>query len=271
MASHPEIALDTNVLLDILSWHDLMTTVDRLHAHRGDDVMLDPAVTYRLARARESTLLAIYLNRTRANTYNLLGEGVRLMIQQAPPAAPGSPACGYFVPVALHFVKDYLLPDWTLTVDPYSIDDATVQSVETLPGNQVGSAADRALLEYAKTHGVPLITNEGNTPRGMEASGLRKLAIDQGVEVYSPREFYEGHLAEADEIESFIQRFKEEAPRFLRERPLDCAGDQMGELLDYSLGYYRMILLGIAAGRDAPVPVRTLPVAPAAPPTPGAV
>jgi hypothetical protein len=265
MASDPTIALDTNVLLDILSWHDLMTTVDRLHAARGDDrrqaargddVMVDPAVTYRLARARESTLLAVHLNRTKANTYNLLGEGVRLMLRQAPPMAPGSPADGYFVHVALHFVKDYLLPDWTMTVDPFSMDDATTQPVESLPGNYVGSAADRALLDYAKAHGIPLITNEGNTLRGLEPVGLREIAIDEGVEVYSPREFYEAHLVEADEVDNFIQRFREEAPRFLQARPMEFAGDQMGELLDYSLGYYRMILLGVVTGRDAPVPVR---------------
>lgn len=256
MTSDPSIVLDTNVLLDILSWHDLMATADRVHAERGDDAMLDPAVTYRLARARESTLLAIHLNRTKATTYNLLGEGARLMLQQAPPITENSSPVGAFVHVALHFVKDYLLPNWTMSVDAYSIDDAAEQTLEALPGNYVGNAADRALLEYAKARDIPLVTNEGNTPRGVELIRLRKLAVDQGIQVYSPREFYEGHLAETEEIDAFIGRFKDEAPRFLRARPLEHAGDAMAELLDYSLGYYRMILLGIVAGRDAPVPVK---------------
>ena len=256
MASEPSIVLDTNVLLDILSWHDLMATANRAYAERGDNAMLDPAVTYRLARARESTLLAIHLNRTKATTYNLLGESVRLMLQQAPPITEGSSPVGAFVHVALHFVKDYLLPDWTMSGDPFSIDDTADQTLDALPGNYVGSAADRALLEYAKARGIPLVTNEGNTPRGLELIRLRKLAIDQGVQVYSPRELYEGHLAEAEEIDAFIGHFEDEAPRFLRDRPLERAGDAMAEMLDYSLGYYRMILLGIVAGRDTPIPVK---------------
>jgi hypothetical protein len=234
--------LDTNVFIDVHSCHDLIDTFDGLHATVGNAAIEDPAVTYRLARARESVLLVIYLNKIGATTFNLHSEAVEMLMRSAPPAPGGTSMKSDFTTVFLHFVKDYVLPDWSPTMP-------------TEPGTEAKNEADAALIECAKKHNLPLITNEGYTPKGLVEIKMRKLAREAGVQVFAPREFYAGKIDEAEEIAAFLQRFREHAPGYLKERNQTLGPDQMGKVLGWIIGYYRMILLGVVEGRDTPVRV----------------
>ena len=68
--------------------------------------------------------------------------------------------------------------------------------------------------------------------------------------VFAPCEFYEGKIDEAQEIASFLKRYRDEAPRYLSARDEQ---DEMWKVLQWVEGYYRMILRGDVAGRDAQV------------------
>jgi hypothetical protein len=231
--------LDTNVFIDIHSCHDLKGTFDRLHSSLGDAAIDEPVVEYRLRRARESLLLAMYLNKISATTYSLHNEAVELLMLKAPPSPGGHAMESDFTTVFVHFVKDYVLPDWSPTMP-------------TEPGSEASNEADRALVAYAKDNGLPLITNEGNTPDGIIDEKMRKLARDAGVAVFAPFEFYDGKINETEEVDAFLARFRHEAPRYLSARN---ERDEMWKVLQWIEGYYRMVLRGEVAGRDAPIHV----------------
>ncbi|HEY5243595.1 MAG TPA: hypothetical protein VIJ22_19075 [Polyangiaceae bacterium] len=146
-----------------------------------------------------------------------------------------------FTTVFLYFVKDYLLPDWN-TIVP------------TAPGSEAKNAADRTYIAFAKERGLPLITNEGYGGNGFVDEKMRKLAKDEGVSVYAPREFYTGKINEAEEIEAFLQRFRDQAPRYVDARKKQHGADDQGAgLLTWIYGYYRMILRGEVEQRSTPV------------------
>jgi hypothetical protein len=220
--------LDTNVFLDIFSCHDLISTFNAAHARCGEDAMRDPAAAYRLARARDSLLLAILLHDLRATTLGLHAESIELLTLRAPSTRGGETPESDFVMFFLHFVMDHLLEGWTHTVD-------------SIPANVSSNAADRFLIAAAKEHGVPLITNEGYSKAGIANKKMRALASDEGVAAFSPREFISGEIDEISASASFLARFCEEAPGHFRDH------DQEG--LTWIEGYYRMILLGEASSR----------------------
>ncbi len=86
---------------------------------------------------------------------------------------------------------------------------------------------------------------------------MRKLAKNAGVQVCTPREFYQGSkIKEAEEIEAFLGRFPDQAPGHIDARKKEFGEDDMGgDVLDWINGYYRHILLGETEGRDSPVRV----------------
>ena len=145
-----------------------------------------------------------------------------------------------FTNTFLHFVKDYVLPNWNPTMP-------------TEPGTESGNDADRALIEHARVHGVPLITNEGYTPAGIVDDGMRRRARDAGVHVFAPIELYRGRINEAEEIEAFLRRFREQVPRYLEARRREIGEDNFHRVLEWVYGYYRLILFGETADREAPV------------------
>jgi hypothetical protein len=231
---------DTNVLLDVHSCHDLTTAYNDAYARLGKAAVDDLTVVYRRARARESLLLGMHLNRVKATTYSLHFEPVDLLTKRAPPAAGGATMESDFTNMFLHFVKDYVLPDWNMIMP-------------TQPGTEAKNDADKAYIDYAKQHGLPLITNEGYGQNGLVDEKMRKLAKDAGVAVYAPREFYQGQIDEAAEIEAFLQRFKEQVPVYMDVRKKLLGEDKIGAVLTWVYGYYRMILLGEVEGRTTPV------------------
>jgi len=99
------------------------------------------------------------------------------------------------------------------------------------PGTASGNDADRLLVEIAKEHGLPLITNEGYSMNGIVDEKLRKRAQDAGVQVFTPREFCQGKLDETEEISAFLQRFREQAVRYLEARQRELGPDKGYEVI----------------------------------------
>jgi hypothetical protein len=238
--------LDTNVKLDIYSCHDVTGSHDPAITARGAAALHEPRMVYRRARARESLLLAIHLHKVGATTFNLHHESIALLTRTAPPTAVGGQSIeAEFVVFFLHFVKDYILPNW-LPVMPRE------------PGSEMSNIADTALLDVAREHGLPLITNEGYTPDGIRDEKLRKRALDAGVRVFTPREFYADKIDETAEVAWFLGKFVEEMPDFLAAREREMGKRDLAEdVLKLIHGYYRLVLLGQSEG--GLVPVRVTP------------
>jgi hypothetical protein len=237
------VAVDTNVFLDIHSCHDLVNDVEKLTAMLGDaDKAFDhPDVRFRIIRARESTLLAIYFNKMKTSTWSLHTESTSMLGRFAPPETPGGQDMrSDFTRTFVHYVKDHVLPGW----NPF---------IPAVEDHVKGDAADLALLEYAEVNGVPIVTNEGVTINGIteaKRNNMRRRGRLRGVRVLSPREFY-GYNMEADaEIEAFLRRFRAQARGYLERRGID---DAMKDVIIWIHGYYRLILLGEVEGRDTPL------------------
>ena len=230
--------VDTNVMLDVYSCHDLEGEYDK-----GGDIA-GPNATYRRARARESLLLAIYLHAIRAMTYGLHHELPRKLTEMVDPAAHGT-WVNHFTTLFVHFVKDDVLFGWNLGF---------------VPDNDLGVAGDEAdgrLLTFAKDNKLPLITNEGFNVHGIKDKKLRGKAKAQGVAVFTPREFCEGNLNENAEMQAFLKRFVERAPAYIEQHEREFGPSKVvGESLHRLLGVYRHILFGeISDGSLLPVSV----------------
>jgi hypothetical protein len=222
--------LDTNVLLDIYSAHDLL---EKVNCERPEEKI----VAYRKARAKNSLLLAIQFHQTRATTYNLHAEVVS-QIQKFAPPDPGPEKASYtlFTTMFFHFVKDYLLGGW----------DSKWQSE---PDSASGTAADDALLEYAKANDLPLITNEGYSQNGIEEIKLRKKCVAAGVSVFTPSEYLQGKLLDAG-VATFLHDFRRKEPHYLQQSSQKAMGcvirtqenEQRRKTLSDMHGYYQFLL-----------------------------
>jgi hypothetical protein len=185
-------------------------------------------------------LLAIYLHRIRATTFSLHHEPLALVTEKAPPAPGGLRLEADFVRTFVHFTHEFVLPNWTT-------------AMPTEPGSERGNQADDALLKVAKDRDLPMITNEGNSRGGLVDSKLRKRAQDSGVRVYTPGEFYEGKMVEHLEANDFLARYQEQVPIYLSRRHAELGkDDKTGELLDWVLGFYRMVLRGVVGAAGPP-------------------
>jgi len=206
----PIAVLDTNVVLDLFSWHDF-------HDHFGrrvtwasaNNVRLDdPQSRMRMARAREALLLAIYLHKTRAITFSI-SEAERLVIRVSQFDAKGKPLSdderGYkeaFVKTFLWFVKERLLVGWQ---DAMEVTDAE------------GNDADDILLAHAKKKSLPLITNEGFTATGVDRKNrMRRKAKKEGVQIVRAADFYHDKMDVEVEAKAFFRRFRAETPKYLK-------------------------------------------------------
>ena len=234
--------LDSNVLMDISSCHDAYDTYGEL----GFDAPAEHRrAIYRRARARESLLLAMYLHKVGAVTYCLY-EAATKLFERVPASSPEFPS--HFAVVYAQLVQDRLLGGWKCRMDP----DPPVAELK-------GGAADSHLVDFARQHGLPLISNEGLTPEGSRLSGIHKKAARAGVRILAPREFYGAQIDKPNEIASFLERFKTEAPEFFRGEPNER---QLIDAVEWTFGYYRHVLLGETVGQDEPVAVTVAPTNP---------
>ena len=106
--SNISVALDTNVLLEIFSIHDLVNKYDEIGGANVDA----SALVFRRARARESLLLAMHLNATNACTFSLDHEFKKLLLARVPPAT--GQFTSHFTTWFVNFVTERLLPSWKI-------------------------------------------------------------------------------------------------------------------------------------------------------------
>lgn len=242
--------LDTNVLLDIYSGHDLLAAYDNLGAEQPNA----PELVFRRVRARDGVLLASYLHKQRITTCSLDNEFQSRLRKLAPPTETADFEC-HFTTFFVWFVKDHILPDWNAAF------------VERNDAGLKGTSCDTVLLDVACENGLPLITNEGFGVDGvndatLKAKSLRARANAAGVEVYTPREFFSGKLDEQKTIEEFLHAFNQRAPAYVaqHEHP-HVAKDS----LLWILPAYEHVLLGTV--KDGP-PVQVTMAAPISSPAP---
>lgn len=230
----PAAVIDSNVMLEAVSCVDLMK-----HYERADFDARSPDSTLRRQKARESLLLAIHLDRIGATTYSLY-ESARVTLREVDPDSHGAFE-NHAMKLWLHYVKDCVLPNWTMTMPSTGDEEPT------------GSRADTLLVERAKEFGVPLITHEGLTVAGIDQQrGIRRKARSEGVTIVTAREFY-GSVNELLYSALFLQRFDQGAGDHIR---ASSRADVTRESMSYLRGYYLHILYGIANGEREPLPIR---------------
>jgi len=224
----PSLILDTNVFLDIYSCADLADEY-----MRPTTAVDSPNGVYRRARARESLLLAIHLHRSKMKTWSLPIESLSQLLRRADPKKLDDPKM-HFTLIFVNYTKDRALADWTPRVSS--------QGDEGL----AGEACDDYLVQVAKLNHVPLVTNEGYSPRGIDdAHGLRRKARDAGVGVFTPREYWLGKINPKRAARRFIHDFREGVPRYLRQNASNATA--LAEAFSWIDGYFHHILYGIAA------------------------
>jgi hypothetical protein len=248
--------VDTNVILDIFSCHDLSNEYGKV-----DFTVDSPGATWRRARARESLLAAIYLHKIGATTYSLHGEAVDTLTTMVPPDEQCFEM--HYTTLFIWFVRDYLM-DWKADLATPVADSGWEKTLSPelleklpellLPGHAelaapTGNRADGWHISYAKEHGFPLITNEGFKATGYEPGKITKRARGEGVQVLFPKELYEGKIDERAEAEAFMARFRAQGPDYLKTHP--------GSLnaLQWMSGLFSHVLFGETVGRDVPVRV----------------
>jgi hypothetical protein len=146
----------------------------------------------------------------------------------------------------VHFVYPRALGGWATGSDPRL--------------DQRIADPDGHLLEIARENGLPLITNECYSPEGIDErtdnsrrrKKLRHRARAAGVQVFTPREFWDGKIDAEAEAEDFLRRFREAAPAYAaaHSRP-DIARNS----LDALNALYNHVLLGYTASFKERVPV----------------
>jgi hypothetical protein len=114
------------------------------------------------------------------------------------------------------------------------------------PGTDQKNDADRAVVHAAHERDVPLISVEGLKTDGSfdEKKLVRKYGRERSVTVLSPRQFFEGRIDEAKEIEFFLRRFNKHAPSYLEGQRRRYGHDGSLSLLQTMIGLYELVLLG---------------------------
>jgi len=201
----PDAVLDTNVGLDIYSWHDFLSVGDRLLKAAKTEaerrmVLRHPDVQFRAQRMRHAFFLALFFNEKRWATLLALNELMRKMRELAPPA--DGPLSNY-VRMQTYFVRDKLLRRWKA--------GGNLKSDKNL----VGNAVDRLCLDWADKHKVPLISCETN-PKKL----IPKEAKARGIDLATPEKFlkqrnYDGPAA----AQKFLADWDAKAPAYIKQNP----------------------------------------------------
>lgn len=196
----PDLVLDTNVALEQVDVQDLVHAIVRA----GD--LNSPRVRARRRRARHSILLGWHCHTAKLSTAIMWHEVAAKMLQTPRVDVNASGDLPTVITsLIVHFVLEKVLCDWRRGV----LGDI---------GSPSGTAADDALLQWAKDARIPLITNEGDRGDGTFATeragklNLRGKAVREGVTVYSPEEFLAARSVDiSGEARRFLEAFDEQA------------------------------------------------------------
>lgn len=154
MSGVVDLVVDTCVLFELSSWHDLT------EAKPGE-------MQKRMSRARGSLSLGWFCHRKRLTGVCQVGETHRVLDKKG--AGPDTQK-GVVPWMTANFLLPKCLPNWRLQ-------DTEQAIVE-------GNAMDCWLVDFAKVHDVPLLTREEH-----EKNALRRHAQRIGVEVLTPEEW----------------------------------------------------------------------------------
>lgn len=142
----------------------------------------------------------------------------------------------HYTRVFWHFVKDYIFPNWHLGFFN-EVDDSNLR----------GDGCDDAYLRVAKQQGLPLVTDEGNSPKGLRDENnrgkrnLRGKAKDTDVQVFTPGEFWRNRaLDPARATHLFFERFDLHRAEYVRSRGI--VDDNIDALLDNLRRIFQWIL-----------------------------
>lgn len=203
---HCACVLDTNVLLELYSIHDLSKLYAEEFEKHGETAGELARVLYRRKRAAYALGLAIALHERSLATFQLGGESLRILQERVPPGEDSLELA--YVELFLYYVKDYCLADWSAVTD------------EKIDEGAKGNACDDNLLNIARVNRVALITNEGSSQHGIDDThGIRGRARSAGVPVFTPAE-YLGTLGVRFPEASirFADRFRQRQDDFLAVR-----------------------------------------------------
>lgn len=227
----PIAVVDTNIFLDLYSWHDWHQQFES----RAPAVILRPDLTdaksvWRKARAREALLLAMYLTKINATTLSLSEGLIQLKTKPFVNATGGQRAWNdAYIRTYIWYVKEQIFRGWT---ESMKISEAA------------GSAADDEMLAFAKDHALPLITSEGYTPDGInDQNRMRKRARLAGVQVVRAADYYVGKIDEEEESQLFLQKFRNGVSGYIKAYRKRNGKTASVELLLNEMGdYYKFIL-----------------------------
>jgi hypothetical protein len=213
--------IDTNVILELYSIHDLMRDFEESHAKKGEAAAADPRVRFRRLRMADSLALAIALHEKRETSFQLVTEAIEMLVREVPPDSDGFERS--WVQFFLYYTKDFCLADWG------------EESDSELGAGVKGTARDSILLDVARAKGVPLVTNEGNTQTGIDDTrGLRKRAIAARVAVCTPGEYVARLGVEFPAASmAFAARFRGRQEEYLAGRSdADAAREHLAKIFD---------------------------------------
>jgi len=173
----PNAVLDTNVMLSIYSWHDLVEVMERVGKIDPRATLHRPDVQFRAQRLRWGFLLSLFLDEKGWATICPFEEFTRKMEDKVNPnKAEHDTRVGYTTLYA-HFIKDLILTGWKAGAD-------------TEDHALVGDDVDVHCAKRAETFSVPLISWEGVSHTGEidNDKTIRKEALQRGVVVVTPQE-----------------------------------------------------------------------------------
>lgn len=213
--------LDTNVVLDMISIHDLAR-----EAEQGLQ-----GIEYRRQRARSAVLLGAYFHESRAQSLSL-HEAFRILTYRVP--RDDQTLERGFLQIFLYFVKDFVLPNWRFD---------RLNDTESFSG----TAADDELLRIAREQGLALLTNEGLTPSGVRpfpgATSLRAKAQVAKVPVFTAAELLEDRAADTMMLaRGFFDRWDTSARSYIEEHRRTIGDDHIDAWVTTARDVYEWIL-----------------------------
>lgn len=242
-----DLVTDTNFFLETFSIADLMAEGYRLGDPPPVDPMTDPLFRHRLGRSYHALALGVEIHRRQLTTFSLGTEALEAIRRQVPHEThedTAQPDYHYVIHLT-NLVKDRILSGWQ--------DTATRGLSDDLKNKE----RDQLYLEVARRSNRPLVTNEGNTYRGINDSkkGLRRDALAAGVDVVAPVELNARWRVDTDENWCWLLG---EIDRLGGEYLEAFSPSWRRELMRKSLFDLWQILQVVAAnGKEAAVPLTT--------------
>jgi hypothetical protein len=196
----PNAVLDTNVMLAIYPWHDVMLVGSELIRSNPKATLKDPEIQFRAQRARQAVFLALYFDENAWATLVPLNEVDRKIRELAPPT---DGALSNYVRLQTYFIRDTLMTKWEAGGDPSS--DAGLK----------GNAVDQLCLDWAEQHKIPLISWQTNRKKLIPRQAAKR-KIDLVIpEDFLTRQNYDG----APSAKRFLADWDAKAAAYIKQNP----------------------------------------------------